>query len=414
MKIFISVGEPSGDIHGANLVTRLRTLCPEIECLGFGGPRMAEAGCRLVADLTQLAVMFLWSVIKNYGRFRSYLREAEVIFRRDQVDAVVLIDYPGFNWQIARRAKKYGIPVFYYGVPQMWAWAPWRVRKLKRLVDHVLCKLPFEEAWFAQRGVRAQFVGHPFFDDLGCRKCDEDFCQRMRTEHKRHLLLLPGSRDAEVERHWPTLRDAALMIASQQPVQISVGAFKESHRRQIVADVAARGLAIGVYQGKTDELMRTADGCLACSGSVSLELMYHLVPTIIIYRVSKLAFVLQKFFIRCRYITLVNLLATDRIERGGRGAYDPDMPGAELVPMPEYLTATDCSAAAAARMSVWFADEGARQANRDWLRRIREQVASAGATDRAACYILACLGAQTENQVAVARAASRLHEQSAA
>ncbi|MBX3419761.1 MAG: lipid-A-disaccharide synthase [Pirellulaceae bacterium] len=391
MKIFLSVGEPSGDVHGANLVRYLRERRDDIECVGFGGPKMAAAGCELVADLTQLAVMFLWSVIKNYGRFRAYLKQADEIFRTQKIDAVVLIDYPGFNWQIARRAKKYGIPVFYYGVPQMWAWAPWRIRKLKRLVDHVLCKLPFEKPWFAARGVEAHAVGHPFFDDLMQRNLDKEFCRSFIEDERRTLLLLPGSRDAEVELHWPVLRDAALKIAAEQPVRIVAGAFKSAHREQIAADVSQRGANIEVFEGKTPELMSIADGCIACSGSVSLELMYYTVPTVIVYRVSRFIFLLQKFFIRCRYITLVNLLATDKLERAGRGAYDPEALGAEQVPMPEYLTYRDCSTEVAKRMGDLLSDEVAREANREWLKRLKADVAKPGATERAARIILEVL-----------------------
>ena len=129
MRIFFSVGEPSGDLHGANLIRELRLRHAEIECVGFGGPKMAEAGCQLVADLTQLAIMWFARVLLNLHRFWGLLRQADRFFRYERPDAVVLIDYPGFNWWVARRAKAYGIPVFYYGTPQIWAWATHRVKK---------------------------------------------------------------------------------------------------------------------------------------------------------------------------------------------------------------------------------------------------------------------------------------------
>ena len=124
-RIFFSAGEPSGDLHGANLIRQLRARSPEIETLGFGGPRMAAEGCELLADLTQLAVMWFVAVLAHLRRFYKLYRQAQRCFREQQVDAVVLIDYPGFNWWVARAAQRAGIPVYYYGVPQMWAWAPW-------------------------------------------------------------------------------------------------------------------------------------------------------------------------------------------------------------------------------------------------------------------------------------------------
>jgi len=146
LTIFFSVGEPSGDLHGANLIRQLRELCPNIEAVGYGGPKMAEAGCRLHADLTALAVMWFSRAIANLHKFWDLASRADRYFRHHRPDAVVLIDYPGFNWWIARRAKAHGIPVFYYSPPQIWAWARWRVKKMRRLVDHILCGLPFEEA----------------------------------------------------------------------------------------------------------------------------------------------------------------------------------------------------------------------------------------------------------------------------
>ena len=175
MKIFFSVGEPSGDLHGANLIRELRRRRPDCEFVGYGGPRMAAAGCALHEDLTKLAVMWLLHALLNIHKFWNLACRADRYFRHHQPDAVVLIDYPGFNWWIARRAKAHGIPVFYYGVPQMWAWAGWRMKKMRRFVDHVLCKLPFEEAWYRDRGCNATFVGHPYFDQLRAEQLDAKF-----------------------------------------------------------------------------------------------------------------------------------------------------------------------------------------------------------------------------------------------
>ena len=133
MKIFFSVGEPSGDLHGANLIRQLRHQRGDVKAVGYGGPRMAEAGCGLHEDLTLLAVMGFLRVLVNLHRFLSLVSRADRYFRHHRPDAVVLIDYPGFNWWIARRAKRHGIPVFYYGTPQLWAWGGWRIGKIHQL-----------------------------------------------------------------------------------------------------------------------------------------------------------------------------------------------------------------------------------------------------------------------------------------
>src|SRR5262245_8970382 len=165
MRIFFSVGEPSGDIHAANLIRSLRRLLPDLDCVGYGGERMAAAGCALNYNLCQHAVMGVAKVIRGAATFIKLIARANRTFRQHRPDAVVLVDYPGFNWWIARRAHAHGIPVFYFVPPQLWAWAGWRIKKVRRYVDHVLCTLPFEQGWYQERGIDAHYVGHPFYDD---------------------------------------------------------------------------------------------------------------------------------------------------------------------------------------------------------------------------------------------------------
>src|SRR4051812_19302578 len=193
MRIFICAGEPSGDLHGANLVHTLRQLRPDVECVGFGGERMEAAGCRLLYPLCRLAVMWFLRVLANAHVFLDLLSRADRYFKRHRPDAVILIDYPGFNWWLARRAHFHGIPVFYFVPPQLWAWAGWRVRKMRRFVDHVLCSLPFEKEWYAARGVHGHYVGHPYFDELPLQHLDEEFIARQQERPETIIGLLPGS-----------------------------------------------------------------------------------------------------------------------------------------------------------------------------------------------------------------------------
>ena len=153
MRIFISAGEPSGDLHGANLIQALRAREPGAEFVGYGGPKMREAGAVLLYPLVNLAVMWFLNVFLNIITFVRLIIRADRYFRDQKPDAVILIDYPGLHWWIARRARARGVPVFYYVPPQLWAWAGWRVEKIRRFVDLVLCSLPFEPAWYRARGV---------------------------------------------------------------------------------------------------------------------------------------------------------------------------------------------------------------------------------------------------------------------
>jgi lipid-A-disaccharide synthase len=396
MRIFFSVGEPSGDLHGANLIRALRATHPDWEFVGYGGPKMAAAGCRLHADLTQLAVMWITRVILNLHKFIGLLVAADRTFRDDRPDAVVLIDYPGFNWWVARRAKARGIPVFYYGTPQVWAWASHRVRKMQRFVDHVLCKLPFEEAWFRSRGCHATYVGHPYFDELRAQQLDAAFVADLQRRPGPLVVILPGSRTQEVEANTREFLRAAQKIAARVPgVRFAVAAFKESQAesvRQMAAELTPAGIPVDVFVGRTPELIHAADCCLACSGSVSLELLYHARPSVILYRVGRVGFWIQSLFRRSRYITLVNLLtapdiATDRPAH----LYDPADPGDAHVLLPEYLTCGDRSDVLAGHVVEWLSDPVQHTRRVKALEALRERFGQGGASQRAAAYVSAAL-----------------------
>jgi len=387
MRIFFSVGEPSGDLHGSNLIRRLKSQQPNVECVGFGGPKMEQAGCDLHFDLTSMAVMFL-EALRNLRFFFRLIGQADSYFEQNKVDAVVLIDYPGFNWWIAKKAKKRGIPVFYYGVPQMWAWAPWRVKKIRRYVDHVLCKLPFEVEWFAKRNCHASYVGHPYFDQLETQQYDEGFIESLNQDRRKLLTLLPGSRDQEVRSVLPILLNAAEKTIEQADCKVAIACFNSRQKEMADAMVKEKELPFEVYVERTPELMKRADVCLACSGSVSLELLHHRKPTIIVFKVKWYLMVAQAFLLRTKFITLVNLFATSNIRKKTWKPFDPDADGAEVAVMPEYLTTGDPSEKVSKRVVSLLNDDDKRVAKIEKLDGLARQYAIPGATNRAADYIL--------------------------
>src|SRR4029077_20722728 len=183
---------------------------PEAQFIGFGGPKMAEAGATLLFPLVNLAVMWFLNVLLNIITFIGLIFRADRFFRDEKPDAVILIDYPGLHWWIARRAKARGVPGFYYVPPQIWAWAGWRVKKVRKYVDHVLCSLPFEPSWYHARGVpQAVYVGHPYFDELLGRSVDSDFILSETARGGPVVAMLPGSRTQEVTRNFPVMLRAA-------------------------------------------------------------------------------------------------------------------------------------------------------------------------------------------------------------
>jgi lipid-A-disaccharide synthase len=339
--------------------------------------------------------MWFLRVLLNYRTFKGLVKRAEKWFRQNRPDAVVLIDYPGFNWHIARAAKRVGIPVVYYGAPQLWAWASWRIKKMKRDVDHVLCKLPFEAQWYAERGCKAQFVGHPYFDELAAQQPDGESIAQLGAGPERLIGILPGSRTQEVLANLPWFLRAAGHIARQAPdVKFAIASFNEPQ-----AELARRILKkeqrelpestqIEVHVGKTAEILMAAHSCLACSGSVSLELLYHQKPSVILYFVSRAAMKVQSWFRRARYITLVNLLAAEDRFMDRHELYDPDLPDAEAVPFPEYLTCEDRARDMAAHLVGWLGDSRLYAEKRRELHVLLAQVGHTGASRRAANYLI--------------------------
>lgn len=400
MKIFFSVGEPSGDLHGANLIRELRRQRPDIECVGFGGPKMAAAGCQLHFDLTSLAVMWIARVIMNILTFFKLLRTADRYFQNEHPDAVVLVDYPGFNWWVAKRAKRHGIPVYYYSPPQVWAWASWRVKKMRRFVDHVLSGLPFEVEWLKRQGVKATFVGHPYFDEVRGQRLDTDFVENLRAQGP-WLTLLPGSRTQEVEHNLSMMLRSVALIRSRVPsVRVALAAFRPHHARLAREMCAAAGIEVEIFVNKTPELIHLAECCLATSGSVSLELLYQRKPTVILYSISKLAFWVQQRFCNVRYITLVNLLtAKELFLREGElsGTWGQKLTrndqltrdkAPEKALFPEYLTCEDRSAQIAGHLIRWLLVEEYRDSAAAELGKLKARIAHGGASKNAANLIL--------------------------
>ena len=394
MNIFFSVGEPSGDLHGSNLIRELKARDPSLTCVGYGGPRMAEAGCELHEDLTKLSVMWFLHVFRNILYFLRLLAQADRFLARGQTDAVILIDYPGFNWWIARKAKKYQIPVFYYGAPQMWAWAGWRIRKMRRLVDHVLCKLPFEADWYCERGCEAKFVGHPYFDEMAARVLDARFLAEQARQTQPLVTILPGSRTQEVEKHFGVFLEAAEQIQASVPeVRFAVASFNEQHATMVRSSLSEKHSYIDVHVGRTPELIESASCCMACSGSVSLELLYHEKPTVIYYRPSRFVYTIGRWLVlKVRYITLTNLLACeDRFKTTWQERLGGRVNNVDELPMPEFTHCQIETADLVRHLVHWLTDEVELKRRQQRLAALKTQVCIQGASATAAKYILDCL-----------------------
>jgi len=397
MRVFVSAGEPSGDHHAALLVRAIRERRPDVEVAGLGGPHMADEGVDLVADMTQFAVMWLSRAILNIHRFIDLARRAERSFLDAKPDVCVLVDFPGFHWWLAWRAKRHGIPVVFYCPPQIWAWASWRVKKMRRLVDHVLSALPFEHDWFTAHGLRSTLVGHPFFDELDTAIIRHSVAT---TAAEPLVLLLPGSRGQEIEGVLGTLLQSAAIIRRSVPgARFAIGALHDRHARRIDemlrANREASGLGIEVHAGRTRSLIGEATAAIACSGSVSLELLAARVPTVIVYRISGFAYIVQSWFRRARFITLVNLLAC----REPIGPVQPVLVPPIAVPpadpeavYPEYLAVSVPAERSAVHVVEWLTDAAQRRRTLERIEAVAATVARPGSAARAAEAVLAIAG----------------------
>ncbi len=375
MEIFFSVGEPSGDQHAARLIRELKRRRPDLEFSGYGGPLMEQAGCRNHFQLTNLAIMGFLRVVPLLWTFFSLYRKANRYFREHRPDAVVLVDYPGFNWWIAGRAKAAGIPVYYYLPPQLWAWASWRVERIRKFIDHVLCGLPFEKDWYSQHGIEVEFVGHPFFDEVAERQLDQPFIDVWKSQKYQNIALLPGSRTQEVKRHWPILVDAAKRVHAQHSnTRFLVPCYNESHRRFCESQLLGENneLPIHFFVDKTSEVIELAECCMMVSGSVSLEMLARTTPAYVIYHCSWEFYVVANRMIDCRYMSLPNLIANY-----------PVMPECASVGRPDSSVGKMADV-----INRWLSDPAELDRVKFEMRRLRDEVMQTGATVRTADAIL--------------------------
>ena len=369
MHVFMSAGEPSGDLHGANLIKAIHALDPSAKIVGFGGEKMRAAGLDMHYPLAQHSVMWIADVIRHIFFFMKLLDQAQEYLKKNRPDVVVLIDYPGFHWKLAERAQQEGIPVVYFVPPQIWAWRQGRVHKMKRLMTHVLSALPFEHDWFSRRGVPSTYIGHPYFDELASQKLDDAFMQAERAKPGRIVGILPGSRDGEIRKNAAEMLRAARRIHAANPgVRFLVAAFNDAQAESVRRLIAPFQMPAEVHVGRTPEIIELSECCISVSGSVSLEMMWRRKPAVVIYRVKRFELRIARYFKIVPFISLVNLLAAEEL-------------------YPEFLVSRDPSEKVAARINSWLKNPAQIEAIRARLTQLCDEVAKPGACEQAAKFL---------------------------
>ncbi|MGA2265024.1 MAG: lipid-A-disaccharide synthase [Phycisphaerae bacterium] len=312
--IFLSAAEASGDEHAARLIQAIRQRLPDARFVGAAGPRMAQAGCEVLADLTGKASMLAGPVLKAGYYLRTVRRLCRGI-RKIRPDLLIPVDSPALNWHLAKAARKAGVPVFYYIAPQVWAWAPWRTKKLARLTDQVGCILPFEERYLWDRGVNAAYVGHPLFDAMPAPPAPPDLAEAWAAGRWR-VALIPGSREGEIRGHMPALLAVEEMIRRRWPQShCTFTAYTDDAERLIRK--LSKGRDIDVAVGRMREVLAESHFAVTKSGTVTLELAYFGVPMVIFHRTSWLLglarHVLGRWAVNTPSFSLVNILAGRKI-----------------------------------------------------------------------------------------------------
>ncbi|KXK30222.1 MAG: lipid-A-disaccharide synthase [Candidatus Brocadia sinica] len=312
-KIFISAGESSGDIHGANLMRCLMKKNPSLKFYGLGKENMKRAGLHCLHDMSTKSLMWL-HVLTELTTFLQMKRDCIRFFQQEKPDAVILIDYCGFNFHLARAAKKLGIPVIYYICPQLWAHAPWRVKKMKKLVDKLIVVYPFEKPFYESAGIPVAYVGHPLFDEISKEGIDEGIVSELKKQGETIVSFLPGSRKQEIVRILPLLLQSAARIQQTIPsVKFLVSCSDEQHLDLVQTITRESGVNCKIMVGNVHEVIKASDLCIAGAGTITLQIAYYLKPMIIVYKISPFAYFIARPFLITPYIGLVNTLAQKMI-----------------------------------------------------------------------------------------------------
>jgi len=307
-RIFISAAEPSADAHCAGLITALKESGYDIEFVGVGGPKMADAGCELLEVTSGKAVM-IYKAFGHVVHFYRLIKRIKRYLTGNLIDLVVVCDSPAFNFHIAKAAKKAGIKTIFYVAPQLWAWGRWRIGKLRKNCDKLCCILPFEQEWFGTRGVDTVFVGNPLLDKLDIDSAKAKKYVDFKPERAK-IALMPGSRAAEIDSLWLPMQQIALKLKSKYPDTEFVTVAVDSDRRKILKARQIPGFECHYSIDSVHHTASAVDFSIIASGSATLEVAAVGCPMVIMYQSSRILWHLAgRFIVRTKYLSLVNILA---------------------------------------------------------------------------------------------------------
>lgn len=389
----IIAGEASGDAHGAGVVHELKKRAPDLEIFGIGGDKMEREGMTLTFHVREMSFMGFVEVLKHLPLIRRVERTLEGLLQTSKPDAVLLIDYPGFNLRFARIAKNYGVKVYYYISPQVWAWKKGRLKKMPGLIDKMMVILPFEERLYREHGIPVEFVGHPLLEEMHVDESRDEFCAKFGIDPGRRIVaLIPGSRIQEIDSLFPVMLEAAERLRKKYPIEIAVAAAPNIpvtiYRSMALAHPdGARAnsdatdgpvhpdLPLKIVENSTHALMKYAHCAMVTSGTATLETGCFATPMVVVYKTSWITYWLARLVVRINMIALVNIVAGKKV-------------------VPELIQHEANADAIASVIEDYLTDDALYNSVRDELARTMHTLGDAGASRKVAECILGADAAQ--------------------
>ncbi len=368
-------GEVSGDLHGSGVVRELKKRLPGVSVFGVGGDLMQREGMELLHHISTLSVMGFAEVIRHLPVIRQVEQTLERALDERKPQAVVLIDYPGFNLRFAGTVRDRKIPILYYISPQIWAWHRSRLKKIKALVDQMNVIFPFEVDLYRKVGVPVQFVGHPLLERLGSTGSKENFFRSNGLVPGRKLVsLFPGSRVQEIRQILPTMLSAARILRSDLGVQVAIGVSAGLEKNVLNSFLSEEKETVAL-ENATYGLMEHSDAAIVTSGTATLETAWFGTPMVVVYKTSPLTFFLGKLLVKVPHIGLVNIVS-----------------GREVVP--ELLQGEMTTPALVKAVSRFLTDMDYNRSVREQLSHVRQRLGTPGASSRVAESIIALAGSR--------------------
>lgn len=367
MKIMLSAGEASGDLHGANLAEALKAVDPQVELIGMGGEQMRKAGVRIVYDIKNLGVIGIGEIIKKipfFYKLRTFLVNT---IKEEKPDALVCIDYPGFNMKLIEKAKEAGIPVIYYILPTIWAWHKSRGNVIAEYTDLAVSLFPFEAEMYKKMGTNVVYGGHPLLDTVKpSMSKDEAYSFFGLQQGKKTVLFMPGSRVQEVQSLYGKMLAAGKLLQDKvEGLQFMVPKASTIDKHMLEEAAREANLEVHIGEERVYDMMNIADAAICASGTATLETALMGVPTLLVYRVNALTYWLSKILVHLDSIGLPNIISGHRIM--------PELWQDEVTP--ENIEAA---------VLPWLVDAAAAEEARHLMAGVRCQMGEAGAVRRTA------------------------------